>query len=126
MGIGACGTCREQFRGFPKEQKVGKNAKLPYHFRSGAVNDGVATLLWMDCSPVTMMSTIHPLSSEDSLVLRMRQHARSGFTKNHSAGSGHTIFLAPTAYQAGYQAHPPFPSAERYQEYICHFGWRVE
>jgi len=74
MGIGACGTCRQQFRGFPKELKVGKNAKLLYHFRSGAVNDGVATLLWMDSSPVTMMSTIHPLSGEDSLVLRMRKH----------------------------------------------------
>jgi len=74
MGIGACGTCRQQFRGFPKELNVEKNAKLPYHFRSGAVNDGVATLLWMGCSPVTMMSTICPLSGEDSLVLRMRKH----------------------------------------------------
>jgi hypothetical protein len=32
MGIGACCTCRQQFRGFPKELKVGKNANLPYHF----------------------------------------------------------------------------------------------
>jgi len=45
MGIAACGTCRQQFRGFPKELKVGKNIKLPYHFQSEAVNDEVATLL---------------------------------------------------------------------------------
>jgi len=73
-GIGACGICRQQFRGFPKEVKVAKNAKLTYHYQSGAVNDGVATLRWMDSLPVTMMSTIHPLSGEDSLVLRMRNH----------------------------------------------------
>jgi hypothetical protein len=70
MGIAACGISRQQFRGFPKRQKFGKNAKLTYHIRSGAVNDGVGTLLWMDNSPVTMMSTIHPLSGEDSLVVR--------------------------------------------------------
>jgi len=29
----------------------------------------------MDLSPVTMMSTIHPPSSEDALVPRMRQHS---------------------------------------------------
>jgi hypothetical protein len=33
IGIGACGTCRQQFRGFPTELKVGKNAKLPYRIR---------------------------------------------------------------------------------------------
>jgi len=60
MEIAACGTCRQQFGGFPKELKVGKNAKLPYHFQSRAVNDGVATLLWMESLPVTMMSTILP------------------------------------------------------------------
>jgi len=90
MGIGTCGTCRQQFRGFPKELKVGKNAKLPYHFRSGAVNDGVATLLWMDSSPVTMMSTIHPLSGEDSLVLRMRKHLGN---KSTNASGANSTFL---------------------------------
>ena len=87
MGIAACGKCRQQFRGFPKELKVGNNAKLPYHFRSGAGNYGVATLLWMDSSPVTMMSTIHPLSGEDSLVLRMRKHPGNKSTNANGANS---------------------------------------
>jgi len=91
MGIGASGTCRRQFQGFPKELKVGKNAKLPYHFRSWAVNDGVATLLWMDSSPVTMMSTIHPLSSEVSLVTRMRKHPGN---KNTNASGANSTFLS--------------------------------
>jgi hypothetical protein len=90
MGIGASSTYRQQFQGFPKELKVGKNAKLPYHFRSGAVNDGVATLLWMDSLPVTMMSPIHPLSGEDSLVLRMRKHPGN---KSTNAGGANSIFL---------------------------------
>ena len=50
------------------------NIQLRYDFQSGAVNDEVATLVWMDSSPVTMMSTFHPLSGEDSLVLRMGKH----------------------------------------------------
>jgi len=87
MEIGASGTCRQQFRAIPKELKVGKNAKLPYHFRSGAVNDGVTTLLWMDSSPVTMISTIHPLSGEDSLVLRMRKHPGNKSTNAIGANS---------------------------------------
>jgi hypothetical protein len=67
--IGICGTSKQQFRGFPDEVKVEKNAKLPYHFRSGAANDGIAVLLWMDSWPVTMIATIQPLSGKDSLVL---------------------------------------------------------
>jgi len=74
MGIGPCGTCREQFRGFPKELKIRMNTKLPYHYRSRAVNAGVATLRCMGCLLVTMKSKIHPLSGEDFLVLIMRQH----------------------------------------------------
>jgi hypothetical protein len=87
MGIGACGSGRQQFQGFPKELKVEKNAKLLYHIRSGAVNDGVATLLWMDSLPVAMMSTIHPLSGEDSLVLRLRKHPRNKSTNASGANS---------------------------------------
>jgi len=90
MGIGACGTCRQQFQGFPKELKVGENAKLPYHFQSGAVNDGVTTLQWMDCSLVTMMSTMYPLSGEDSLVLRMRKHPGN---KSTNASGANSTFL---------------------------------
>jgi len=45
IGIEEYATCRQQFQEFPKELKIGNNAKLPYHFRSGAVHAGVATLL---------------------------------------------------------------------------------
>jgi hypothetical protein len=89
-GIGACGTYRRPFRGFPKKLKVGKKAKLAYHFRSGAVNNVVATLLWMDSSTVTMMSTIHHLSGEDSLVLRMRKHPGN---KSTNASAANSTFL---------------------------------
>jgi len=65
------------------------------HFRSGAVNDGVVTLLLMDSSPVTMMSTIHPLSGEDSLVLRMRKHPSN---KSTNASGANSTFL-PGEYQ---------------------------
>jgi len=88
MGINAWGTCRLHFPGCPKELNVGKNAKLPY--QSGAVNHGVATLLWMDSSPVTMMSTIHPLSGEDSQVLRMRKHPGN---KSTNASGANSTFL---------------------------------
>ena len=43
----------------------------------------------MDCSPVTMMSTIHPLSGEDSLVLRMRKHP--GDKSTNASGANCTI-----------------------------------
>ena len=74
IGIGTCSIWRKEFWEFPMEVKVWKNAKLPYYFGSGVVTNGVATLLWMDSSPVTMMSTVHPRSGEDSLVLRKRKH----------------------------------------------------
>jgi hypothetical protein len=87
MGIGACGTFRQQFRGYPKKLKIGKNRKLHYHFQSGAVNDRVATLLWMDSSPSAMMSIIHPLSGEDSVVLRMIKHRGNKSTNASGANS---------------------------------------
>jgi len=59
------------------------------HFQSGPVNDGAATLLWMDSSPVTMLSTIHPLSGEDSLVLRMRKHP--GNKSTNASGASFTF-----------------------------------
>jgi hypothetical protein len=90
MGIGVCGICRQQFWEFRKVLKVGKNAKLAYHFRSGAVDNGVAILLWIDSSPVTKMSTIHPLCGEDSLVLRMRKHPGN---KSTNASGANSTFL---------------------------------
>jgi hypothetical protein len=102
MGIGACGTCRQQFQRFPEEQKVGKNATLPYYFRSGAVNDGVAPLLWMDSSPVTMMSTMHLLSGEDSLVLGMRKHPGN---KSTNATGANSTFLPGERPASKQRAH---------------------
>ena len=92
IGIGVCGTCRQQFWGCPKELKIGKNAKLTYYFHCGAVNYSVATLLLMVSSPVTMMSTINPLSGgEDSLVLSVRQHPGN---KTTNASGANSTFLS--------------------------------
>jgi hypothetical protein len=44
----------------------------------------------MDTSPITMMSTIHPLSGEDSLVLRMGKHPGNIST---NANGAHSSFL---------------------------------
>jgi hypothetical protein len=41
----------------------------------------------MDSSPVTMMSTIHPLRGEDSLVLGMRKHPGNKSTNSSEANS---------------------------------------
>jgi hypothetical protein len=70
-----------------KEQWVGKNAELPYYIHSRVVNDRVATLLWMGSSPVTKMSTIHPLSGDDSLVLKMRKYPGNKCTNASGASS---------------------------------------
>ena len=85
--IESCGTCKQQFLGFPKMLKDERHAKLQHDFRSGAVNDGVATLLWIKSSPVTMMSIFHPLSGEDSLMLRMRKHPGNKSTNASGANS---------------------------------------
>jgi len=43
----------------------------------------------MDSSPVTMMSTIHPLSDDNSLVLRLRKY--SGNTSTNTSGANSTF-----------------------------------
>jgi len=91
VGIEASDTCRQQFQGFPNKLNVEENAKLPYYFWSEVVNDGVATLLWMNSSPVTMMSTIHPLSGEDSLVLKMRKHPGPDNKSTNASGANFTF-----------------------------------
>jgi hypothetical protein len=45
----------------------------------------------MDSSPVTMMSTIHPLSGKNSLVLRMRMYPD---TKSSNACGVNSTFLS--------------------------------
>jgi hypothetical protein len=124
MGIGACHTCRQQFQGLPKELKVEKNAKLPYRFRSGAVNDRVATLLLMESSPVTMMSTIHPLSGEYSLVLRMRKHpgnkctTASGANSSSLPGERQNELHIPVSGDAYNQHKVGVDVADQYQTYF--------
>jgi len=44
----------------------------------------------MDSSPVTVMSTIHPLSRENSLLLRMRKHPGN---MNTNASGANSTFL---------------------------------
>jgi len=87
MLIVACGTCKQQFWVYPKELKDGKNNKSPNYSRSGAVNNGAANVPWMDSSPITMMSTIHPLSAEDLLVLQIRNHLDNKSTNMSGANS---------------------------------------
>jgi hypothetical protein len=57
------------------KRKSWEKCHTPYHCQTRYVDDGVATLLSMDSSPVTTMSTIYSLSGENLLVLRMRNHS---------------------------------------------------
>ena len=70
IGIGGCGTTRKDRTGYPATLKVPDNAqaKVEYHFITGAVNRGVATILWFDNAPVSLMSTIHSLVGRRSVV----------------------------------------------------------
>lgn len=72
IGIGGCGTTRKDCTGYPEKLRVPSNAetKVAYHFTTGAVNRdrGVATLLWFDNTPVSLMTTIHTLTGRHSQV----------------------------------------------------------
>jgi hypothetical protein len=72
-GIGACGTVRKTASGFPKELKLDKGTKLDWDVRSGVVVDDVLAVFWQDNGPVTMLSTIHKLVSEEWEVERERR-----------------------------------------------------
>jgi len=63
IGIGGCGTTRKDRTGYPATLKVPDNTqtKIEYHFITGVVNRGVATILWFDNTPVSLMTTIHSL-----------------------------------------------------------------
>ena len=86
LGIGACGTARQNCSGFPKELKVEKTLtgkqKLDYHFITGmevdmtASNRGVLAVLWMDNAPVTMLMTVHNIHSSKSHVITERKCPR--------------------------------------------------
>lgn len=70
IGIGGCGTTRRNRTGYPEGLKVPPNAetKVEYHFMTGVVNHGVATLLRFDNSLVSLMTTILPLKGRRSQV----------------------------------------------------------
>jgi len=94
MGVGACGTARANSKDFPACLKVTKKEadKLEYHYRLGAVVDGVVTLLWKDNGAVNLMTTIHRLHGRDSEVILLRKRpmqsnpvaARTQFTDEES------------------------------------------
>jgi len=74
MRIAECGTHRQLLWGLPKQLKIRKTWTLPYHFCCRAANNWVASVLLMDSFPVSMMSTIQPLSGDDLIGLSMRNH----------------------------------------------------
>jgi hypothetical protein len=73
IGIGACGTVRSDR--IPIDLKIPKELinKLEYHYRTGSINDGVATILWVDNKPVTLMTTIHTLTGRSSEIEKLRK-----------------------------------------------------
>jgi len=75
MWMGVCSNCTQQFWQFTKKYQIGNGNQLPYNFWAGAAIKWILTLPWMGSSPVTMISTIGPLSCENSLVLRMGKHS---------------------------------------------------
>jgi hypothetical protein len=78
--IGACGTCRTHTPDFPKELKGFKDARLDWDEKGAVVVKDVLVLLWMDNGPVTMMSTIHSLHSDDWFVEKERRRPRTTST----------------------------------------------
>lgn len=85
-GIGACGTARTTSKNFPSQLLIPKNAatKMDYHYRAGIINDGVATMLWIDNAPVSMMTSIHQLKGRKSEVLKLRR--KPGPKSSNAAG----------------------------------------
>ena len=78
IGIGACGTARANTKDFPSQLNVPKKSaqakQLEYNMRSGVISaeGGVATLLWNDNGPVTMMTTLHTLKGRAASVQRVQ------------------------------------------------------
>jgi len=67
--IGACGTVRTNSANFPQILKVKK--KLDWDILSGVVVNDVLAILWMDNGPVTMLSTIHEINSNENRIERV-------------------------------------------------------
>ena len=84
--IGACGTVRAASRGFPKELKVPKRAKLEWNYQTGRVvgeDEDVLAALWMDNGPVTMLTTIHGLGKDWQVSKNRRRPRQTGLNAGH-------------------------------------------
>src|SRR5204862_5953367 len=94
LGIGACGTARQNCSGFPKELKVGKTLtgkqKLDYHFITGmevgmtTSNQGVLIVLWIDNVLVMMLITVYNIYDSKSHVITERKYPQD--TSSNAAG----------------------------------------
>ncbi len=68
--IGACETVCTNSANFPQILKVKK--KLDWDILSGVVVNDVLAILWMDNGPVTILSTIHEINSNENCIKRIR------------------------------------------------------
>lgn len=81
LNIGACGTTRINSACFPDTLKVGKSEKLQWNTLTGVVIDKqVLAVVWMDNAPVTMLSTIHKINTDDDFIERIRRCPRNTST----------------------------------------------
>src|SRR5437764_10168574 len=114
LNIGGCGTCTTNSPNYPSSLNVVKTIKMAYQQRSGHVQDGVATLLWMDNGPVKMMTTIHPLTGEGASVLKSKK--RPGLKSTNATG----IEQSGLFKDGEWEAEIPIPSC--IDAYNCHMG----
>jgi hypothetical protein len=84
LQIGTGGTVRVNSPGFPKQLKVPKAWKLAWNSLSGiVVNNQVLAVIWMDNAPVSMLSTIHKIHTDDNFIERIRRCPRKLQYKRH-------------------------------------------
>jgi len=76
-GIGACGTVRPNTTRYPKQLKLKRSEekRLDWNVISGVVVDDILALLWVDNSPVRMLTTIHE-GRGGAMVERNRRRPR--------------------------------------------------
>jgi hypothetical protein len=91
LQIGGCGTARPKSKGFPTELYMAKADVTKHEYHSTKIkvikdpvltcNEEVGAMRWIDNAPVTMLTTVHDLSST-TMSLRMRPGAKSTNAKN--------------------------------------------
>lgn len=84
LDIGVRGTAKPSSRGTPAILAVPQTdlGKIPYHSKTGLILEVVGILLWFDNKPVTMMTTIHYLTRENSVMIR-NQNRPGPKSSNH-------------------------------------------